>query len=209
MQRSSAFLSLSIGLFAAYGCSADSAGDAEGGGGAGEGGAGGAPAPIVCVAPADPAVFEIGTGEACFERLADDAAITLWSGPQGGYHLFLAVGCADCGDAIVVRSSVLDPATSTPIDGTYVNAVFAELVDWGGWPQHAGIQVTMPGIQWDLENDPPLAEGTPIVLAVELLESDETTVIHEVQRSFVVGPTLAWDPCDLHPEGPCCSEDCI
>ena len=199
--------SLALVLVVAFGC--DSSGGGDGAGGQGGEGTGGSPPPITCEAPADPQPFEVGTGEACFERLADDAPITQWSGPQGGYHLFLSVGCADCGDSVVVRSSVLDPQTGELVEGSYQNSVLAHLTEWDGWPQHAGVQVTMPGIQWDLENAPPLAEGTPILLSVQLLAVDESTVLHELDKPLTIGPTSSWDPCDLHPEGACCSEDCF
>src|SRR5690606_4066888 len=96
---------------------------AEGAGGAG--GAGGATPPSSagrggggCADPADPAVFEIGTGQTCFERLTAGQTVAAIQGPQGGFHLWLAVGCADCGAQAVVRYGVKDPATQDWYAGT-------------------------------------------------------------------------------------------
>src|SRR5687768_6189451 len=68
---------------------------AAGPGGAGPGGAGSGGS-SGCDTPPDPETFEMGTGEHCFARLSANQAVDLISGPQGGYHVWLAIGCADC-----------------------------------------------------------------------------------------------------------------
>ncbi|NUP09445.1 MAG: hypothetical protein HOW73_25610 [Polyangiaceae bacterium] len=206
-----AYAALALLALAGIACGSDiSDGEGGQGGQGGEGGeGGGGPTPTECDAPDTPGTFEIGTGEACFERISEGATISQMNGPQGGYHLWLAVGCADCGAEIQVRYSLLDPETMMPLDGTYPdNIAYAELSSAGGWPQRAGIQMSMPGIEWDIENDPPIAEGTPFILDVEALDPSSLEVLHEAQLSLVIGSIQPWDPCDLHPEGECCTGLC-
>lgn len=64
------------------------------------------------VACADPApTLEVGTGQTSFEPLAAGDPIELVAGPQGGYHVFLALRCAGCASPVTVRYGAND-ATS-------------------------------------------------------------------------------------------------
>lgn len=161
------------------------------------------PDPEDCEAPKSPAAVEIGTGELCFQRLDDNAAIPLMSGPQGGYHLFLALGCNDCGASVDVVAEVLDATTMAPI-GSPTESI-RDLTS-GDWPQVAGIQVSMPGFSWD-DTDPPPAEGTAILMHVVIKSADGTKVLHDETKPLTIGPETDWNPCDANPDGPCCGDD--
>lgn len=160
------------------------------------------PVPESCDPPAKAEAFEIGTGELCFERLG--ATLPQMNGPQGGYHLFLALGCTDCGGAVDVSAEVLDAATMTAVYSPTEQIV--TLSD-GDWPQVAGLQISMPGLSWD-DMDPPVAEGTAIVLHVVVKSEDGAKVLHDEQKPVTLGPITAWDPCDADPSGPCCDGGC-
>src|SRR5688572_23369213 len=101
-------LGLALATAAVAGC---------GGEGAGDGGHGAGVSLPDCEAPPDPQPFEIGTGELCFERVTPGQTITQWSGPQGGYHMFLAIGCTDCNVSTLIRYTLRDSATLEPIPG--------------------------------------------------------------------------------------------
>lgn len=175
----------------------------EGGGGSGAGGTGGAGASApVCVAPDAPQVFEIGTGEQCFERVADGGTVPLMNGPQGGYHLWLAVGCEGCAKDDVIQYDALDPVTLTSLAFGPSQTIIEPS---GDWPQVAGIQLGMPGDEF---GTPPLPEGTEVLVDVKVFDPSGMNVLHEGQTHWVLGPITPWDPCDLHPESPCCSEPC-
>lgn len=169
------------------------------GGEGGEGGVGGSPG---CTAPASPASFEIGTGEHCFARLADGDTVPLMSGPQGGYHVWLAFGCQACEPQLHVKWGVRDPQTGEIIPQTYDSEA---VIDLTGAPfrQLAGITVGMPGISWDPEAYPPLPEGTPFELWAQLI-GPSGEVLDEEARELVLGPTVVWDPCAETPEAPEC-----
>jgi len=146
-----------------------------------------------CATPQNAESFEVGTGELCFERVTDQATVPLMEGPQGGYHVWLAVGCADCGPEVRIRTLILDAGTGDELGGESEH--FAEL-DGSSWSQQAGIQLSMPGDPWDTTN-PPLPEGTAFVVVVAFVDP-AGTVLHESEVQLIVGETLSWD----------CEEDC-
>jgi hypothetical protein len=176
----------------------------------GTGGEGGGPAPIVCDPPASPPAFALGTGEACYEPLVDGQIVPMQAGPQAGYHFWAALGCTDCGAEVLIRYNLLDPTTMQAIPGTSpLNETYATLVG-SEWPQAAGIQIGLPGYADDPANDPPLAKGTQILLKLSVLDgATGQTELHAASVTIELGDTVSWDPCDLHPEGDCCSSPCL
>lgn len=69
----------------------------------------------------DPACFEeqatleIGTGIEEYQPLPTDARLPVYLGPQGGYHVFLAVRPVGIGAAALARVSVLDEDTGATL----------------------------------------------------------------------------------------------
>lgn len=187
------------------GGSTQEGGSGGGGGSTGTGGSGGgtttSTTTAACVTPDSPAPFELGTGEKCFERLTVDQEVPLQSGPQGGYHMWLAVGCADCQSPVHLRYGAHDPATNQPLTGTYDEEAMVPLS--GDWPQAAGLIVHMPGLGWDPENDPPPAKGTKIILWSKAFDG-AGAVIHEAQVEIAVGDIVEWNPCVEDPNNPIC-----
>lgn len=159
--------------------------------------------PEDCEVPKDPQTFEVGTGEICLERLANGDAITQWAGPQGGYHLFIGVGCADCGDEVRVRVSALDPTTGEALPGTYDTEEFITLYG-EAWKQGAGLQYPMPGGDFAEEGEQKLDEGTALQLVVQAMDADGNA-LHDATLDLVIGPTRSWDPCESGSEE-CCSD---
>jgi hypothetical protein len=184
------------------GDSAGTTGDigAAGPGGAGSGGAGGSGGSTGCDTPPDAAPFEMGTGEHCFARLSPNQPVDLINGPQGGYHVWLAIGCSDCTSPSETRFGVRNATTGTILEGTYDSQAMVELVGTP-WGQAARMIVGMPGIEWDPEM-PPLAPGAPFVLWVEVREAGQ--VKHAAETPLVVGDTVQWDPCIENPDDPLC-----
>jgi hypothetical protein len=158
--------------------------------------------PFECTPPEGAQTFEAGTGEFCFQRVTPSERVDLMAGPQGGYHLWLAVGCADCGDSMKVRTQVFD-ATGAVLEGTHLREQFVELVG-DAWPQHAGIQIAMPGGEWAGGDEPlqPPAPGTPLTIRVEALDASGG-LLHAVDMPITVGDQEDWSGC-----GDCC-EDCV
>lgn len=181
----------------------DSDEGSEGGGSAGgassEGGSGAGGQPSDCDPPSEPSAFAIGSGEKCFEPLADGAVVPLISGPQGGYHLWVAVGCEDCAPVASLEWGVDDPATGEPFANTYPSQANVPLA--GAWPQAAGLIAGMPGLSWDPESDPPPAPGTHVLLWMRTTDGE-----HEAAVEVVIGETVSWDPCAETPEDPSCNE---
>lgn len=185
---------------------ASNGGAATGGsGGAAEGGNGGSGGSgPVCPDPPAPQPFELGTGESCFERTSDGDVVPLMQGPQGGYHVWLAVGCsgADCDSPIHLKWGVRDAATHELLANTYESESIVDLKG-DSFLQRAGLVDGMPGISWDPETYPPLPMGTAFIMYLQRVD-DAGTVLDEIERELVVGETIVWDPCAEHPELPEC-----
>ena len=152
-----------------------------------------------CEPPSGAEGFEIGTGEICFERVKDGQAVSKMSGPQGGYHLWLALGCTDCGVDARVDYRLLDPATGELLANTAgLTSVIAEFYG-EEWPQSSGLQVGLPGggfIDDPSEPDLDIPEGTPFRLEVTVRTKDGGTVLHQGTRDLVMGKTVNWNPCE-------------
>src|SRR5262245_15487600 len=93
-----------------------SIGSGGGGGTGGNAGAGGSPP--ACAPPAAAPAFGVGTGEVCYEAVSAGDVVPLMNGPQGGYHVWLGIGCTgDCGGATILRYGVQDQATGAYVLG--------------------------------------------------------------------------------------------
>jgi hypothetical protein len=185
----------------AAGCSSQSAGTGGAGGGAGAGGA-----PPACETPDPVPTFALGTGEVCFEPVTPGSEIPLMSGPQGGYHLWISMGCADCANDQVLVYGVKDMAGAWVV-GTPYSESAAALKAAGPWQTRVGMQAGMPGVPWDPTTGPP-PKGTPLKLYGAVQNADGS-VLHEAEVDVVLGDTVAWDPCDANPTDPCCVEGCV
>lgn len=191
------FLALPASVAVAVACSSSASNEAN------TAGAGG----ISCSDPSSPKTYELGTGEACFERLTAGQTIPVMNGPQGGYHLWTAIGCSDCGATANVRYGVKDPMTQTYWVGPQTQVV---MLSAHGWPQHAGLTAFLPGISWDPMSGA-LPKGTHVILNAAII-NDDNTVKHEQEIEVVLGDTVIWDPCDPSPmtcgqpgSQPCCT----
>lgn len=200
MPRSLALVPLLSALLACSGTIEASGGS---GGGGGSGGSGGGGAPPACDAPAAPPDFWVGTGETCFEAVGDGAVLPLMNGPQGGYHVWMAVGCTGaCASATQVRYGVeLQDTGAYVTSGIMVGA--AALLGDASWRSIAGLQAPMPGLSWDPMTDPPLPAGSLLRLHAEGLD-DAGNVLVESSVDFVLGDTQFWDPCSGDPNDPNC-----
>ncbi|MEZ4310514.1 MAG: hypothetical protein R3F14_20925 [Polyangiaceae bacterium] len=136
--------------------------------------------------------------------MADNDTVPLMNGPQGGYHVWLSVGCEDCKNPLVLKYGAHDPATGEPFTGTG-DLQAAVPLSSGEWPQKAGLIVYMPGLSWDPEYEPPPAKGTHIVLWAKAY--DGSTLVHEDEVEVVIGDTMYWDPCEKNPDDPSCGLD--
>lgn len=208
--RTLTFLAAAVGLTAAMACSnavtnsGGSGGDAAGGStsssssSSSSSGTGGSA--TACDDPQGAPGFAVGTGETCFQALTSGQEVPVMAGPQGGFHIWLSVGCADCAGPTVLSYGVKDPATGDWIAGTAENLTVAQL-DPGGWHQGAGFQAFLPGIQWDPASQ--LPTGSHVLLYGAALDMD-MNVLHEAEVEVVLGDQVSWaPPCDT---GPTCGQ---
>ncbi|MEO7327722.1 MAG: hypothetical protein ABI193_04025 [Minicystis sp.] len=162
-----------------------------------------------CAPPPDPQTFEIGTGELCFERLTAQQVVRVLQGPQGGFHLWLSVGCGDCGAKATIAYGIKDPATNDWYAGT---GELKQVVDLaaGDWRQHAGVTDFLPGIVWDPMSS--LPKGTHVRLFASILD-ESMAPVHSAEIEVILGDTEMWSPpCDTGPNCgapgglPCCTD---
>ena len=178
------------------GCASDVAGSQGGSGGSGAGGSGGESS---CPATPDLEGFVMGTGEHCFEPIEEGSVLPLYAGPQGGYHVWLAIGCTDCGPSVDVEWFAIDPATGEMLEG----ALFSEqIVDLEGvWPHATGLIVAMPGDQFDTVTTPPPPAGTRFILHARTWSGPA----YEMNVEVEIGALEMWDPCQMEPDHPLCN----
>jgi hypothetical protein len=167
----------------------------------------GASASGSCDAPDSPAVFELGTGEACFERLTPGQTVPEIQGPQGGFHVWAAVGCSDCGSSAIVEFGTKNATTKAWLQGVPEK----QKVDLGtgAWGQHAGLTAFLPG---DVMNAPDeqLPEGAKVILALRVLDPMGKEV-HAAEVPLVLGALEMWsacstaDTCGTSGFDPCCA----
>lgn len=207
MRTGSLFLAVLLGLSACQSkVELEPTGEETGGSGGsgasgGSGGSGASGGGESCLSPDNAAAFEVGTGEKCFERLMPNDEVPLMSGPQGGYHLWLAIGCQDCSSPVELRYGVHDPQTNTTYPETWDSQAMIPL-QGQGFPQAAGMVINMPGISWDPMNYPPPPKGTHVVIWAQAYEGG--ALIHEAQVEVVIGDIMEWNPCEDDPQNPNC-----
>ncbi len=159
------------------------------GGGAGEGGSGQRPSP--CGETPDAPAFEIGTGEICYEPLADGQVVPHITGPQGGYHVWIGVLCPACPPEVVVSILPRYADTGEPVLEPTVRVV--ELRSG----QAAGLLAYLTGST--LEPGSQLPEGTRLRIAVDLttLAGDP---LHAGEKLVELGEVEVWlNLCDPDP----------
>lgn len=150
-------------------------------------GCGGASGAESCAAPPNPAVFELGTGDTCFERLTPGQTIPVIGGPQGGYHLWTSFGCGDCPAKTILELGVKNADT-----GEWLVGAPAKLVDSlgeGAWPQQARLPAGLPGVGFSTQGPdarPPV--GLHVLLSMRLLGADDAE-IHAAEIPLVLGET--------------------
>jgi hypothetical protein len=161
-----------------------------------------------CDAPSNPAAFEMGTGEVCFERLTPGQVVPEIAGPQGGFHVWTAVGCSDCGAEAIVEFGTKQAKTKAWLLGVPEK----QLVDLGTgeWGQHAGLTAFLPGDTTSAP-DEQLPKGTHVILSLRVL-SDKGDELHAAEREVVLGDVVAWsgcstaaDTCGTSGFEPCCA----
>jgi hypothetical protein len=135
-----------------------------------------------CITPASPGAFELGTGDTCFQRLKSGQTVPVNDGPQGGFHLWTAVGCADCGATVPVELGVKDAMTKQWLESSPLRLV-AELTG-DPWGQLAGMTAFLPGDAFDPMKK--LAKGTHVLLTASALKTDGSA-LHTAEVELVLG----------------------
>ena len=155
-------------------------------------GCGGSSGAGSCVAPPDAAVFELGTGDTCFERLTPGQTITVIEGPQGGYHLWTSLGCGDCLGKTILEYGVKSADTREWLTGAPVKQVAT--LDQGPWAQQAGLRGFLPGEAYsDKESNKRPPVGLHVLLTMRVLDAGNVET-HAAEIPLVLGETEVAPP---------------
>jgi len=134
-------------------------------------------------------VFEVGGGSSCFERIAPGQTVSpLIQGAQGGYHVWVGVGCSDCPRDVVLRYGLRDPVTHAWVSGTIAEQVLITL-EGQQWPQFAGLRAFLPGTV--AKPSSLLSEGTNVLVAASVIAADGTAV-HDAEVAIILGEVAKW-----------------
>jgi hypothetical protein len=140
-----------------------------------------------CEAPTSPAAFELGTGDTCFERLTPGQTITVFAGPQGGYHVWTSLGCSDC-----PAKTILEYGVKTADTRAWINDAPVKLVATlgpGPWAQQAGLRSFLPGDSFsDKEANARPPVGLHVLLTMRALDAGNAE-IHAAEIPLVLGET--------------------
>ncbi|MBX2800796.1 MAG: hypothetical protein KTR31_24150 [Myxococcales bacterium] len=134
-------------------------------------------------APTCSASVQLGTGIDAFEPLSAGDPLVMVFGPQGGYHLPLAVRACDLGK--VARTVVV----ATPVGGT--ERVVDVTLDHLWWPESecCGVLLDLHGFLFldsDPDWSPPVLDGTRVHVAIEV--DDGGTLHHDEVEVVVQAP---------------------
>lgn len=183
-----------LGSLALSGCQArpvaDSAGGAGGGHTTAEGGAAdGGASPSPCGAPPGDPDFAVGTGEICFEPLREGQVVPRVAGPQGGYHVWVAVACASCPEEVVTRVGVQR-------DGAWLTQTSERVVELHSH-QVAGLLATLTD---PIDPSSTLPEEGATVVVVLDVETPTREPLAHGEVHVVLGEIVAWqNKCDRDP----------
>jgi len=97
----------------------------------------------VCEPESWDGALQVGGGEDCFEGLSTGEIVPLIAGPQGGFHVWLAVRCRGCEPGATVAYAVKDAAGDFMMGQSQQGVV--EMQDADDYRHGAGIQAMMPG----------------------------------------------------------------
>lgn len=162
----------------------------EGGGGAGGEGAhatndsaGAGPTPSKCGETPDAPDFEMGTGEVCFEPLHDGDILPVMAGPQGGFHVWVALLCAACPDEVHSLVGVKLEG-SDAWEGETGERIIELHSD-----QFAGLYALLAGTTADPTTVLPEGTDVRVIVQVSSLDGD---LLFEGEKHVTLGPTEVW-----------------
>ncbi len=123
-------------------------------------------------------MVEVGTGESAFQPLEPGASVNIVAGPQGGFHIWMAVRTRPPvkpeGVELVYR--VVDPDSRREIS---LNGMRARLEENGEWLELAGLLGLVPR--------PEDVSGRDVLLRMELRDADGRSAADE-RRVRARGP---------------------
>ena len=118
------------------------------------------------------ASFDLGTGDAEFESLADGDAVTMVYGPQGGWHIWGSVRVRNTRDVVKIHFTAFDTVSqSIVVDVTNQVAIAMEDECTGTYTGMYGFLDTDPLAVGELDTPPELLCHHELILTMTLTDS--------------------------------------
>ncbi len=143
-----------------------------------------------CSELASPPTFAIGTGETCYEPLEDGDTVPRLSGPQGGFHIWASIACANCPPEVILTIGAKVEGETAWMSGpsTLVADIEAQ--------QIAGLFLYLPGPP-EVPSIPP--EGTAVRVFADATDLAGGS-LHAAERLVILGELQLWVPhCETDP----------
>ncbi len=144
---------------------------------------GSVPEPSPCGETPHAPEFEVGTGEDCFETLAENAVVPRVGGPQGGFHVWGAFLCAGCPNKVLVHVGL-----KLPGEDAWVGEPSERVAEVRS-AQFAGLIALLPGTTANFSDS--LPGGTEVRLLVEVKAIDGV-LLHSGERTVTLGELELW-----------------
>lgn len=145
---------------------------------------------------ADPATLEVGAGSLAFESAADEAALTMVHGPQGGWHVLASARVTGMGPIVSLHYTI-DAGSQRVSDNTYRVQLVNAMECGGDYPGMYGYLDVRALVEGDRDTPPELLAGQELLITIEATDPE----------GHAAGGTLtgmaALDPIDEPPtDGP-------
>jgi len=135
----------------------------------------------------------LGTGDKCYVPLESNDTVPIIGGPQGGFHIWVALRSAGLGDEVIASYRVLDTADDSAITLSDPIERIVELCPIGeGWNEAAKLYAQLDAFTIDEVGH---FVGRTIRLGVTLRNSASASA--SAEATLKLGPVVKWSDNEL------------
>lgn len=131
--------------------------------------------------------LSVGTGEDAYQPVAKGSTIPLMKGPQGGFHLWIALRCDGCKDLAVVEFGARDGASGELLS-------YPGLQQRVAFPIGGGVDDVSGLVTHVTSTDPDDYVGRSAVLWASLRADPEEPAFAEASADVAIGDVEVWNP---------------
>lgn len=140
--------------------------------------------------------MELGTGLTELELIEPEGEVTVSLGPQGGFHIWLAVRCRDCAPQVLIEYGVRGSADGAWLYGDPLRGIINLDDASDGWRQVAGLYGLLPGGVGEIDYT-----GLDVTLEATIEDGDRRSIrtvpVHVARVEVWDCPSSDPDHCSL------------